>query len=146
MCCVLRTHIAWQSGQSPLQHWSFPHILIWRANLLNELEGRSTVLLAGIQHAAVTVGSVYKPSLGEHVLRSLTCLIFSPIGQDGWEGHFILSLSELSRTTVKPSAKKHWRQSQRARHCPRHWGVKRQTWSQLSFVWSIIYWDMEPQS
>lgn len=48
-------------------------------------------MLAGVQHAAVTVGSVYKPSLGEHVLRSLTCLIFSLIGQNAWEGHFILS-------------------------------------------------------
>lgn len=71
-------------------------------------------MLAGVQHAAVTVGSVYKPSLGEHVLRSLTCLIFSPIGQNGWEGHFILSLSlsDFSRTTVKTAVKKHWRQSQ----------------------------------
>lgn len=98
----------------------FPSYLNLNSKLFNELEGRFTVLLAGIQHAAVTVGSVYKPSLGEHVLRSLTCLIFSPIGQDGWEGHFILSLSELSRSTVKPSAKKPWRQSQRAWHCPRH--------------------------
>lgn len=48
----------------------------------SELEDKFTVALADTQHTAVTVGCVYKPSLGEHVLRSLTCLIFSLIGQN----------------------------------------------------------------
>lgn len=59
----------------------------------SELEDKFTVTLADTQPTAVTVGCVYKPPLGEHVLRSLICLIFSLIGQNLWEGHFILSHS-----------------------------------------------------
>lgn len=61
--------------------------------LTSELEDKFTAALADTPHTAVTVGSVYKPSLGEHVLTSLTCLIFSLIGQNLWEGHFIHSHS-----------------------------------------------------
>lgn len=50
---------------------------------LGALEGKFTVTLAGTQHAAVTVGSVYQPSLGECALRSLICLIFSMMGVNG---------------------------------------------------------------
>lgn len=79
-------------------HQKDPSIFIWVASLLGNLKGEFTATLAGIQHTAVTVGSVYKPSLREHALRSLIRLIFSMVGLNGWKGH---SLSPLFLSLVE---------------------------------------------
>lgn len=98
----------------PHCHYKYPQVSIWAASLLHELEVKSTARLAGPQHTVVTAGFVYKPSLGEYVLRSLTCLIFSMIGLNDWEGHFIFSFSasENGRATVNASMKNRQRRFQ----------------------------------
>lgn len=95
-----------------------PGILIWAASLLRDLEGEFTATLAGIQHTAVTVGSVYKPSLREHALRSLICLIFSMVDLNGWKGHSLSPPTTFSgRNAINPSVNRYKRELKRALIC-----------------------------